>query len=57
MTLLCMMYRTEFVLLIGEKVVGLSNDLKQFKMPLKGFLYFHSFYSLDEYFKYNMNYF
>jgi hypothetical protein len=33
----------------------LSHDLKQFKMALKGFLYLHSFYSLDEYFKHNMN--
>jgi hypothetical protein len=31
----------------------LSHDTKQFKMALKGFLYLHSFYSLDEYFKYN----
>jgi hypothetical protein len=31
----------------------LSNDTKQFKMALKRFLYLHSFYSLDEYFKYN----
>jgi hypothetical protein len=34
----------------------LSHDLKQFKMVLKGFLHHHSFYSLDEYFKYNINY-
>jgi hypothetical protein len=26
----------------------LSHDLKQLKMALKGFLYLHSFYSLDE---------
>jgi hypothetical protein len=25
----------------------LSHDLKQFKMALKGFVYLHSFYSLD----------
>jgi hypothetical protein len=34
----------------------LSHDIKQFKMALKSFLYLHSFYSLDRYFKYNMNY-
>jgi hypothetical protein len=33
----------------------LSHDTKQFKMALKGFLYLRSFYSLDEYFKYNTN--
>jgi hypothetical protein len=33
----------------------LSHDLKQSKMALKGFVYLHSFYSLDEYFKHNMN--
>jgi hypothetical protein len=33
----------------------LFQDLKQFKMALKGFVYLHSFYLLDEYFKYNMN--
>jgi hypothetical protein len=33
----------------------LSHETKQFKMALKGFLYHHSFYSLDEYFKYNTN--
>jgi hypothetical protein len=33
----------------------LSHDLKQFKMALKGFLYLHSFYSLDEYIKQNIN--
>jgi hypothetical protein len=32
-----------------------SQDTKQFKMTLKGFLYHHSFYSLNEYFKYNTN--
>jgi hypothetical protein len=33
----------------------LPHDTEQFKMALKGFLYMHSFYSLDEYFKYNTN--
>jgi hypothetical protein len=33
----------------------LSHDLKQFKRALKGFLYLHSFYSLDEYLKHGMN--
>jgi hypothetical protein len=34
----------------------LSHDTKQFKMALKSFLYLHSFYSLNEYFKYNAYY-
>jgi hypothetical protein len=33
----------------------LFRDTKQFKIALKGFLYLHSFYSLDEHFKYNTN--
>jgi hypothetical protein len=33
----------------------LSHDTNQFKMALKGFLYLNSFYSLDEYLKYNTN--
>jgi hypothetical protein len=33
----------------------MSHDLKQFEMALKGFLYLHSFYSMDEYFKHNVN--
>jgi hypothetical protein len=33
----------------------LSHDLKQFKLALKDFFNLRSFYSLDEYFKYNMN--
>jgi hypothetical protein len=32
-----------------------THDTKQFKMALKGLLYLHSFYLLDEYFKYNTN--
>jgi hypothetical protein len=30
-----------------------SHDTKEFILALKGFLYLYSFYSLDEYFKYN----
>jgi hypothetical protein len=30
----------------------LSHNTKQFKLALKNFLLFHSFYTLDEYFKY-----
>jgi hypothetical protein len=33
----------------------LSHDPKQFQIALKGFLYSHSFYSLDEYFRYMMH--
>jgi hypothetical protein len=34
----------------------LSHDLKQFQTALEGFfLYIHSFYSIDEYFKYKMD--
>jgi hypothetical protein len=33
----------------------LSQDPKQFQMALKGFLYVHCFYSMDEYFKYKMD--
>jgi hypothetical protein len=33
----------------------LSHDLKQFERALKGFLYLHSFYSLDEYLKHGIN--
>jgi hypothetical protein len=33
----------------------LSLDPKQFQIALKGFLYSHSFYSLDEYFRYMMD--
>jgi hypothetical protein len=35
------------------QIKQLSHDANQFKMALKGFLNLHSFYSLDEYFKYN----
>jgi hypothetical protein len=37
------------------QIKQLSHDTKQFKMALKGFLYLHPFYLLDEYFKYNTN--
>jgi hypothetical protein len=40
---------------LSGPIEQLSHDTKQFKMALKGFLYLHAFYSLDEYFKYNMN--
>jgi hypothetical protein len=33
----------------------LSHDPKQFQMALKVFLYIHSFYSMDKYFKYKMD--
>jgi hypothetical protein len=33
----------------------LSHDPKQFQTALKGFLFIHSFYSMDEYFKYKMD--
>jgi hypothetical protein len=33
----------------------MSHGTKQFKMALRGFMYLHSFYLLDECFKYNMN--
>jgi hypothetical protein len=36
-------------------ITQLSHELKQFKKALKGFLYLHSFYPLDEYFKHNIN--
>jgi hypothetical protein len=32
-----------------------SHNTKQFKLELKNFLYSHSFYMLDEYFKYKTN--
>jgi hypothetical protein len=32
----------------------LSHDPKQFQTTLKGFLYVHSFYSMDEYFNYRI---
>jgi hypothetical protein len=33
----------------------LSHDLEQFETALKGFLYVHSFYSMDKYFRYKMD--
>jgi hypothetical protein len=33
----------------------MSHDPKQFQTTLKGFLYAHSFYSMDEYFRYKMD--
>jgi hypothetical protein len=33
---------------LSVPIKQLFHDLKQFKMALKGFLYLHSFYSLDE---------
>jgi hypothetical protein len=33
----------------------LSKDPKHFQTALKGFLYVHSFHSMDEYFKYKMD--
>jgi hypothetical protein len=36
-------------------IKDLSHSTKQFKSALKIFLYFHLFYTLDEYFKYKMN--
>jgi hypothetical protein len=36
-------------------VKDLSHNTKEFKVALKDFLYFHSFYTLDEYFNYRKN--
>jgi len=33
----------------------LSDDSKNFELRLKKFLYLHSFYSLEEYFQYEIN--
>jgi hypothetical protein len=48
---------------IGIKVLNslpvaikdLSHNTKQFKSALKKCLYFHSFYTVDKYFKYKLN--
>jgi hypothetical protein len=41
---------------LPNPIKQLSHDLKQFKMVLKVFfLYLHSCYSLDKYFKYDIN--
>jgi hypothetical protein len=40
---------------IPVPIKQLPHGTKQYKMALKGSLYRHSFYSLDEHFKYNMN--
>ena len=34
-------------------IKSLANDTKSFKSSLKRFLYHHSFYSIEEYYKYN----
>jgi hypothetical protein len=37
------------------QITDLSHNRNQFKHALKNFLYFHSFYTLDEYFSFNKN--
>jgi hypothetical protein len=44
-----------FHLPVNASNILVSHDLKQFQTALKGFLYVHSFYFLDEYFKYKMD--
>ena len=34
-------------------IKSLTNDMKSFKTSLKKFLYHHSFYSIEKYYKYN----
>jgi hypothetical protein len=36
-------------------IKSVANDMKSFKTSLKGFLYHHSFYSIEEYYEYNDN--
>jgi hypothetical protein len=38
---------------LPSQIKDLSHNGKQFKRALKNFLYFHSFYTLDEYFSCN----
>jgi len=38
---------------LPQHIKILANDMKYFKLSLKTFLYHHSFYSMEEYFKYN----
>jgi hypothetical protein len=38
---------------LPSQIKGLSHNRNKFKCALKNILYFHSFYTLDEYFNYN----
>jgi hypothetical protein len=38
---------------LPSQIKDLSHNRNQFKHALEKFLYFHSFYTLDEYFSYN----
>jgi len=38
---------------LPSQIKDLSHNRNQFKRALKNFLYFHSFYTLDEYFSCN----
>jgi hypothetical protein len=40
---------------LSGSIKQLAHDPKQFQTALKGFIYAHSFYSMDEYFKYKMD--
>jgi hypothetical protein len=40
---------------LPAQIKDLSHNTKQFRSAFKSFLYFHSFYPLDEYFNYNTN--
>jgi hypothetical protein len=50
-TLYTLIHVTMFNGLPGA-IKELSHNTKQFKLALKNFLLLHSFYTLDEYFKY-----
>jgi hypothetical protein len=40
---------------LPAQIKDLSHNTKQFKLALKSFLYFDSFYTVDEYFNYSKN--
>jgi hypothetical protein len=40
---------------LPAQIERLSHNMRQFESALKGFLYSHSFYTLDEYFNYSKN--
>jgi hypothetical protein len=41
---------------LSSSIKNLANDMKQFRFALKRFLLLNSFYSLEEYFNFNINY-
>jgi len=40
---------------LPTQIKDLSYSVKQFKLTLKSYLFFHSFYTLEECFNYNKN--